>query len=137
MPLDLTYDIAGIRHNIERETKILGFIERRIVPLVPELSDSVLTNFSGGTLWFMISDRHDLEVLLRLAAPGDDGVIILWKKSPDGRVIRYSATIDSIEVQIRASDAALPPTCRTTKKTIMIAAVPETKIEVEEIVCDL
>lgn len=97
--------------------------------LADVLSPTADFNFAGRSLWFLVYNREDLQVMMQLAP--------MWTKSSEGKAIVYSAEIHGISHQIRAFDAALPPTCKTIKVTETIPAQPEHVIEYEKIQCDV
>ncbi len=88
----------------------------RLARIAGQLSESVDFNPYGGTFWFTVSNRADVQVLMQLA-PGWD------KKTWDGG-IDYDAEVDGVCYKIRAADGALPPTCKLVEKEVEIPAQP-------------
>lgn len=94
-------------------------------PLLDKLSDTVAFNLAGGTVWVMLSTREDLAVVLQLAQK--------WDKSTSGKIMIYTAEVNGGGYSVRATDAAIPPTCKLVTKTEVI---PEHTETVETLVCE-
>lgn len=70
----------------------------------------------GGTFWFTVSNRKDVQTLMQLAPR--------WSKLAWEGGIDYTARVDDVEYRIRATDGALPPTCRLVEQEVEIPATP-------------
>lgn len=101
-----------------------------LVPLIPLLSDEVSINAGGCSVWFHVSSRSDLMVLMRLAP--------VWAKSAvDGApVINYEAEAQGVLIRLIARDAALPGTCHVEEREVEVAAVPARMERRLVVVCD-
>lgn len=84
--------------------------------IAPELSPDVQCNPYGGTFWFTVSKREDVQVLMKLAPR--------WAKNVWEGGIDYNANVDGVEFKIRTTDGALPPTCRLVEQDVEIPAKP-------------
>lgn len=98
--------------NVERVAK--G--GERVARILAQLSDSCDLNPYGGTFWFTVSNREDVQVLMQIAPR--------WAKSTHDAGIDYDAEVDGVSYKIRTVDAALPPTCKLVEREVEIPAVP-------------
>lgn len=108
--LDLGFEYAQAHR-----TRIIRGSEH-IASINPKISDTVDFNPYGGTFWFTVSNRDDVQELLRLAPQ--------WKKNIHETGIDYDATVGGVAYKIRTTDGALPPTCRLVEKDVEIPAQP-------------
>jgi len=96
----------------------------RLARIAAQLSDSVDFNPYGGTFWFTVSNREDVQVLMQLAP--------IWSKKTWEGGIDYDAEVDGVSYKIRAADGALPPTCKLVEKEVEIPAQPATPARMEK-----
>lgn len=88
----------------------------RVARIVSQLSPSCDLNPYGGTFWFTVSNREDVQVLMQIAPR--------WSKSTHDSGIDYDARVDGVYYKIRTVDAALPPTCKLVEREVEIPAEP-------------
>jgi hypothetical protein len=100
----------------------------RLDPLLGELSDTVDLNPYGGSFWFTVHNREDLQVLLQLAPK--------WTKEIEEKGIRYTAVVDGVTYWVAAQDAGLPDTCRLVEKEIELPAVAAKTVKRWVVECD-
>ena len=92
-------------------------------------SDGVYYNFSGSSLWFVVSNREDLQVFMTLSP--------LWNKRVDSNIMEYKAQVEGIDICIRARDAALPPTCKEVEEVVTVPAKEAYTYVNKRIICDV
>jgi hypothetical protein len=88
----------------------------QLAKIAGSLSDSVQLNSYGGTFWFTVSKREDVQTLMQLAPR--------WTKSARDDGIDYSAEVDGVAFRIQTTEGALPPTCRLVEQDVEIPAKP-------------
>ena len=118
---------------IRRHSEIMDFLVQNTAQL-SKLSPTANVNAVGDySIWLEVNNRDDLSVALALF-PGK-----VWSKRGEGKVMTYSHWIEptNIKVIIRATESAIPPTCKVTTKTIVIPAQPERTETVQEITCEV
>jgi hypothetical protein len=103
------------------------YTSRVLLPLLAKTANKVSINCAGsGPIWIDVVCREDVQLFMTLAKT--------WTKHSYSSGISYDGvTVDHVELAIRASDEALPPTCKLVKKTRMVPAHEE---EYNEVVCD-
>lgn len=89
-----------------------------------QVSSDVTLNPFGGTFWFTVKNRADVQILMQLAPR--------WEKNTWDGGIDYNAEVDGVDYKIRTSDGALPPTCRLVEKEIEIPALPAQPARMEK-----
>ena len=109
-----TEKIISLKNDFARERANYAFAESILDRFGEGLSDDV----SFSPYYYLridVTKRGDLALLMTLAP--------IWAKSPDERGISYTATIDGLELHVRATDAALPGTCKLVEEEFEIPAV--------------
>lgn len=123
--------VAGKLKEIETHNAMINFLVKNYA-ILSQLSDSAEINPYGTfSIWIQVNNREDLTTAMSLQ-PGE-----VWSKKGDGKVMLYTVKQDLFWISIRASDSALPPTCKVTTKTVTIPAQPERVETFEEITCDV
>lgn len=91
----------------------------KVAHLLPKLSATATINPCGGSCWFTVDNREDVQLLLQLAPR--------WEKKPCENGIDY---IDRVsDFRIRTIEGALPPTCKLVEEEVTIPAMPEQKVK--------
>ncbi len=118
---------AAIRCSLEgaewtRKTCTAG--AAALAKVADKLSPDVDFNAYGGSFWFTVKNRDDVQTLMTLAP--------IWKKNAYEGGIDYNATIDGVEFKIRTVDGALPPTCRLVEQDVVVPARPAEPERIEK-----
>ncbi|MDE2020642.1 MAG: hypothetical protein KGJ13_09930 [Patescibacteria group bacterium] len=102
---------AGIEQADRYTKSILGEIQKgsaHIAKVNPRLSDSCKLNAFGGSFWFTVDNREDVQKLLALAPR--------WEKKASDAGIDYRAVVDGVTYSVKTTSGALPPTCKLVEK---------------------
>lgn len=101
------------RSEIDRQNLAIEILQK----CGESLSESISIS-PGAMMWIFTSDRKDVEALMTLAPK--------WTKTRDvdGTTISYSAVVAGHDVTIKASEGALPPTCKLVEEEYEVPAEP-------------
>lgn len=138
-PNRFSADLDGAKKYAKAQLEKLIKGQALVSRIAADLSETCGLNAYGGTYWFNVKDRRDVEVIMQLAPK--------WGKQTHDAGIDYDATIDGVEVKIRTFEGALPPTCkvveeevtipateaRTVKRMVVKCAQPATETPTEEV----
>jgi len=136
---EATDALANLRRSARKYITFADWAEANLLPIVAQLSETPTLDLSCAMPWIHVYNREDLSRLMTLAPK--------WDKTKTGTSICYSAIVQigpdptvmgsQCYFTIHAHDAALPPTCKVVKETVVIPAT-EAREEVREtIVCEL
>lgn len=116
IPEGIFSHIDSAKTYLERNMEQLKTGASRLAKIAGGLSNEVDLNPYGGTFWFTVKKREDLQVLLQLAPK--------WSKEAWTDGIDYNAEEGGVSYKIRTTDGALPPTCRLVEKEIEVPEQP-------------
>jgi hypothetical protein len=118
-------DSAKSQARVAATVAVAGLIMSKIEE---DLSDTVYLNAYGGSIWFDVYNREDLQKIMVISP--------LWNKSAEGDAINYTSTVQGVNFRIKAHDAALPDTCKIIEEEIIVPAVPEHTCKVTRVQCN-
>jgi hypothetical protein len=98
-----------------------------VAHLLPLLSDTASINAFGGTVWFTVTTREDVQTLMQLSER--------WNKGADENGINYESAGDYGHFRIQTRDAALPPTCKLVEREVVMPAQPEKTVKKMVVEC--
>lgn len=116
IPEGIFSHIDSAKTFLERNMKQLKTGASRLAKIAGGLSNEVDLNPYGGTFWFTVKTREDLQILLQLAPK--------WSKQAWGGGIDYNAEEGGVSYKIQTTDGALSPTCRLVEKEIEVPEQP-------------
>lgn len=125
----LLQDAESSAERAAREIKDLNYAIRLCGHL--DLSVKTTINPYGISIWFMVSEREDVEKIMTLCPAGK-----FWSKRSSGEQIVYEVILDDGKIlNIYVSGAALPPTCEIEEVEEIVPAQPETTKKVRRLKC--
>lgn len=120
MNIQVKDQIKIARESALNNLSMLNKMEIPLLELAEKFSDTVYVNPFGSSIWIQVDNREDLQYAMTLAP--------LWKKEYETNYIDYLTEVDGIEVRIRASEGALPDTCKLVEVEEIIPANEERKV---------
>src|SRR5580692_3614431 len=112
---NLAEEVSRYKENIYDGLKDLDKMISQLAKI--ELSDEVYINPGGGSCWIDVRNREDLQTALTIC----EGV---WTKETAGSEIHYDNQRDGISYRIKATDDALPATCKLVEEEYIEPARP-------------
>ena len=111
--------IANIQNTIHKYRRFLddlNLMETHFELL--QFSDTAHCSPGLDSCWIYVSNREDLMTALSISRGG------IWQKETREDAIHYTATVDNIPYEIRATNDALPNTCKLVEEEYTVEAQP-------------
>jgi len=122
----IDYLATSLQDHIDAQSKYIAWLRDTCAGI--EGSDRISPFLSGCLPWFTVTNREDLQELLKLSPS--------WSKATERSTMKYTAKVGDYEIIINATNSALPPTCKVIQERKIIPAQPEREVIEERIVCE-